>query len=677
LGEKIEPKIPKYSLFMGAGCSISAGIPSGNKIIEIIQKITFIKHESNDLKINDTDNFYEKERIIDDYHHANEPAWVKYKEYINQKATHFKEVIDEDREYYIDTIPANLIKTKKSDELWADFKDSVYFDKIYGFWLEEYSEDERDRQKLIEGLVKNKEPLGAYILFANIVRAGIVKNIFTTNFDDLINEALLGYTPCIKPRVYAHNETASYINIEDEKPNIIKLHGDYLFSNIRNTSEETKALSGNMELKFCEALKKLGLVVIGYNGADYSIMSILEKVKAQTRFSLLWCVRESDFDKLNWRVVDLINSTKNSFIIKIEDFDTIIFKLWNKFNCGTEQLVERAKQFEEKTRDYIARFNKEAVQISSSIDNSEKDNFNKYIDAKDYFQKAFDSKDLNEQIDLYTKAIELKPDFLEAYINRGVAYNDLREYEKALHDHDKAIELKPDDAIAYSNRGVVYSNLEEYEKALNDHNKSIELKPDDAVQYSNRGFVYDKLKEYEKAIIDYNTAIEITPNYVDAYLNRGLIYAKLEDYDEAKKDFSQAIELKPDDPDAYYNRGLVYDNLKEYEKAIEDYSKAIKLKPSNAFAYNNRGNAYQKMKQYNLALADIENALKLDSTYSYAYATLAEIYSNLSDDEKFYENIEIALQKGFSLEKFIETEEVYNKYKDEDRFKELLKKYGK
>jgi tetratricopeptide (TPR) repeat protein len=42
------------------------------------------------------------------------------------------------------------------------------------------------------------------------------------------------------------------------------------------------------------------------------------------------------------------------------------------------------------------------------------------------------------------------------FINRGVAYNNLGQYQRAIEDYNEAIRQKPDFAYAYNNRGFVY-----------------------------------------------------------------------------------------------------------------------------------------------------------------------------------------------------------------------------
>ena len=55
----------------------------------------------------------------------------------------------------------------------------------------------------------------------------------------------------------------------------------------------------------------------------------------------------------------------------------------------------------------------------------------------------------------YTKAIQLKPDYVDAYNNRGNLYKAMGQQDKALADYDKAIQLKPDLAPAIQNRDIL------------------------------------------------------------------------------------------------------------------------------------------------------------------------------------------------------------------------------
>jgi Flp pilus assembly protein TadD len=61
---------------------------------------------------------------------------------------------------------------------------------------------------------------------------------------------------------------------------------------------------------------------------------------------------------------------------------------------------------------------------------------------------------LEEAIASYDKALEIKPDFHEAWNNRGIALGNLGRWEEAIASLDKALEIKPDLHEAWNNRAM-------------------------------------------------------------------------------------------------------------------------------------------------------------------------------------------------------------------------------
>ncbi|MGB7707931.1 MAG: tetratricopeptide repeat protein, partial [Microcoleus sp.] len=59
----------------------------------------------------------------------------------------------------------------------------------------------------------------------------------------------------------------------------------------------------------------------------------------------------------------------------------------------------------------------------------------------------------------FDKALEIKPDYHEAWYNRGVALNNLGRIEKAIASWDKALEFKPDYHWASKNRTIALKKL--------------------------------------------------------------------------------------------------------------------------------------------------------------------------------------------------------------------------
>lgn len=71
--------------------------------------------------------------------------------------------------------------------------------------------------------------------------------------------------------------------------------------------------------------------------------------------------------------------------------------------------------------------------------------------------------------------IQLAPDFVYGYYNRGNALSMLKDYRAALVDYDKAIELNPDLAEAYYNRGLTHIFLGNNKQGISDLSKAGEL----------------------------------------------------------------------------------------------------------------------------------------------------------------------------------------------------------
>jgi tetratricopeptide (TPR) repeat protein len=64
-------------------------------------------------------------------------------------------------------------------------------------------------------------------------------------------------------------------------------------------------------------------------------------------------------------------------------------------------------------------------------------------------RRALDRKQYEDAISYFTRAIEKKPNYLEAYFYRGTAKSNLKDYKGAIADYDKVIELDPNHADAY------------------------------------------------------------------------------------------------------------------------------------------------------------------------------------------------------------------------------------
>ncbi|MFH0847532.1 MAG: tetratricopeptide repeat protein [Chloroflexota bacterium] len=232
----------------------------------------------------------------------------------------------------------------------------------------------------------------------------------------------------------------------------------------------------------------------------------------------------------------------------------------------------------------------------------------------------------------------------EQHYKKGISYGNAGQIEKAIPEYTKAIELNPEYAEAYYHRGHDYWTLAEWttaghpnysprfdaveclDRGISDLSRAIELRPDYPEAFYVRGAAYLSKDQYDAAIADYSKVIESEykdrPPLYGVYGARGAAYLRKGEYDSAISDFSKTLELEPKYVEAYLNRGIAYMRKGEYNSAISDLNKAVELRvetiskykylwPKYADCYLYRGQAYQALGLKNEAIADFEKVLEL------------------------------------------------------------------
>lgn len=239
------------------------------------------------------------------------------------------------------------------------------------------------------------------------------------------------------------------------------------------------------------------------------------------------------------------------------------------------------------------------------------------LTAQQWFERGFDAADPDEQIRFYTQAIRLKPDYAEAFINRGLARQDKGDLEGALKDYDEAIRLQPDDAEAFYNKGLAW------------HAKG----------------------DLGGAIADYNEAIRLKPDYADAFINRGVARSDQGDLEGALQDYTQAIRLRPDDADAFNDRGIARRDKGDLEGAIEDFNRAIALQPDLAQGFKSRGDARYKQGDLEGALQDYDEAVRLKPDYAKAFYNRSLVRRLTGDEAAALQDENEAIRLGYKPQK--------------------------
>jgi len=250
-------------------------------------------------------------------------------------------------------------------------------------------------------------------------------------------------------------------------------------------------------------------------------------------------------------------------------------------------------------------------------------------------------KKIDEAIKSWDHAIKIKPDYAEAYYNRGKALHELqKKIEPAIESFDKAIQIKPDYAEAYNNRGNAFRDFNKLNEAIESYDKAIQIKPDYADAYYNRGNAFRDFNKLNEAIESYDKAIQIKPDYMEAYNNRGTSLKDFNKLNEAIENFNKAIQIKPDSYEAYYNRGTTFLELKKIEPAIESFDKAIQIKPDYVEAHYNRGKAFLEFNKLDDVFQSYSKAIQIEPDHDYLLGEFFYLKNSLCNWSFFNENLE-------------------------------------
>jgi len=260
-----------------------------------------------------------------------------------------------------------------------------------------------------------------------------------------------------------------------------------------------------------------------------------------------------------------------------------------------------------------------------------------------------------DELTLWNDTVRKSPQKARPYHNRGNAYKDKGEFDRALSDYNKALAIDPDLAISYVNRGIIHQNKGNFNQAISDFNKALALDPDLALAYNSRGVIYKSRGNLNLAFSDYNEAIAKDPNLASAYTNRGNLYQIKGNLDLALSDYNKAIAIDPDLSSAYNNRGNIYQEQGDIKKAIADFDKVIAGDPNLASAYLNRAIAYQKIGNLGLALSDCSKAIQINPNYAKAFHNRAVIYLLRKEYTKSWEDLHRAEALGYKIDpRFLE-----------------------
>ncbi|OQX96470.1 hypothetical protein B6I21_00860, partial [candidate division KSB1 bacterium 4572_119] len=282
----------------------------------------------------------------------------------------------------------------------------------------------------------------------------------------------------------------------------------------------------------------------------------------------------------------------------------------------------------------------------------------------------------NAEIEL-KRAIKLDPDFARAYVNLGVVYTNLGQFQMAKECLNKALIIYPQSDLAYQNLGFLAVHTNDIRSSLYYFQSALDISPDNCEIMVEIGKVYYKLNDFNSARKVLNEVLSIDSSYVEANFYIGVVEAKSGSYDLAEQHWLRVIQSEesyflPARQKALEKLGYLWSNFKnDPAKAVECYEKALHL--SSGRISENELKAiylplsllYIKTDNFNKAQSLLETVLdfepsNIEARYYYAVAlknsaredlaiTQFEIITKMNPAGKYYENAKknLVLLRGY------------------------------
>lgn len=151
-----------------------------------------------------------------------------------------------------------------------------------------------------------------------------------------------------------------------------------------------------------------------------------------------------------------------------------------------------------------------------------------FEECKELFLQARATQNFNDMAVWATELLRYDENMQWVWANRGEAYAGMGFHLDAILNYDRALALDNDEqqaAILYSNKGAAYWDLYNADKAIPCLERAIQINPM-APTYQTLGNIYKHEGSLEKAIQCYRNAIGATPDYADSHLCLGMALLK-------------------------------------------------------------------------------------------------------------------------------------------------------
>ncbi|MFM5532699.1 tetratricopeptide repeat protein [Aeromonas veronii] len=497
------------------------------------------------------------------------------------------------------------LNTGEKIEIWASKQLDIdefqlhdaatYYAKIFEL---RFGCDPQSGYAALEAVMEEAEPSVGYAILAKILDKTRNKVVITTNFDNLVADAL-ALQALRAPLIVGHESLTGFINPRLSRPLVAKIHRD-LHLHPKNDQNGVQCLEQGWQEALSKLFQNYTPVIIGYGGNDESLMGFLSDLPHKhIPGRLFWCYREGDYPQQ--RILDVV-SHHQGVLVAIAGFDEFMVQLAQALFPGfmldsiakeIEHIGnERAKKYETLANKLIENVAKQNVGPSSVITQQAQQSISEAGNTEDeskWWQWELRAKlavDLANKKAIYEKGIQKLPKSSELHGNYANFLADqCKDYDTAETMYKRAIDLDPSNANYIGN----YANFLADQRGSNDiaetmYKRAIELDPNHANNTGNyANFLADQREDYDTAEVMYKKSLELAPNNANHIGNYAHFLATQRgDYDAAEAMYKRALELAPNNANYIGNYAHFLATQRGDNDAAEAmYKQAIELDPNN------------------------------------------------------------------------------------------------
>ena len=159
----------------------------------------------------------------------------------------------------------------------------------YGFFIQQCFPIAEDRRAYFQDKVRNSRPHVGYQLLCHLADTGLIRSVWSTNFDGLTARAAASFS--LTPLEVGIDSQQRLTRPPAQGELLcISLHGDYRYDALKNTPEELQTQEAALRRALIEETRTTSLIVAGYSGHDRSIMDALYAAYTEQGTGVLfWC----------------------------------------------------------------------------------------------------------------------------------------------------------------------------------------------------------------------------------------------------------------------------------------------------------------------------------------------------------------------------------------------------